>query len=157
MHRWCGIRANAKTITPMALAAMFKSVVRVPDLVVPGRREPEMRPAPGEGDTVWTRWRFSDDPHTMSTAKDGVELQPCGSKHMKRGYYSLSLTHSRDTRGCEGQAGIIKLSCCCLSAQRGEIEWRKRRQTNIKPQRASFQTNMNWIFLITKRIRILYK
>lgn len=52
MHQWWGVRANAKTITPMAPVAMSKSVVHVPDLVVPGGREMEARPAPGEGDTV---------------------------------------------------------------------------------------------------------
>lgn len=36
MHWWQGIRASAKTITPVAPAATFKSIVSVPDLVVPG-------------------------------------------------------------------------------------------------------------------------
>lgn len=51
--------------------------------------ELEMRPAFG-----WRRhslrcWRFSDDTHTMSTARQGAELQPHGWKHMKHGYYRI--------------------------------------------------------------------
>lgn len=114
MHRSWGARADANTITPMAEAAMFKSIVCVPDLVVPGGREAAMRPAPGEGDTVW---RFSDDPHRMLTAKDGAELQPRSSKHTRRGYFRAR-SACRE-RGCGGRGGIIKLSCC-LSALRGE-------------------------------------
>lgn len=90
-HRWRSIHANANTIMPTAPAATFKSrVVLVPDPVVPGGRETETRPGLGEGDTVWACWRFSDDLHTMLTAKDGVELEPRGCKHVKHGYYKVS-------------------------------------------------------------------
>lgn len=74
--------------------------------------EQEMKPAFG-----WRRhslrcWRFSDDTHTMSTARRGAELQPHGWKHMKQGNYRIEACLTERKRTVYGQAGIIKLCCC---------------------------------------------
>lgn len=83
--------------------------------------ELEMRPAFG-----WRRhslrcWRFSDDTHTMSTARQGAELQPHGWKHMKHGYYSIEACLTERERTVYGPAGIIKL-CCCSGQKK---DWRE--------------------------------
>lgn len=91
-HQWK--HAGASVPMPRQLCRWrLQRVLWIPALVVPGGREagrePETGPAPGEGDTVWACWRFSDDP-PYCCSMDGGKLQPCGPKHIKL-FYSLSL------------------------------------------------------------------
>lgn len=143
----------------MAPAAIFKSIVRIPDLVVPGRRQTETRPAPGEGDTVWARWRFSDDPHTMSTAKDGVELQPHGSKHMTLGYCRVSAWLTQGKTAVEVKQGSLNLASAAYLPGKDRLRGEKEKNES-KQQKASenyllwsgvqFQTRRNRIFKIIR-------
>lgn len=135
-HRWRRIHANANTIMPMAPAATFKSrVVLVPDPVEPGGREMETRPALGEGDTVGACWRFSDDPHTLLTAKDGVELEPHGCKHMKHGYYKVSVWLTRGRGAMEAKQRSLNLAAAAYpprTAPEWEVKGRKWNQNRKK-------------------------
>ena len=148
---WWGIQASAEIITPMVPAAMFKSAVELPDLVVPGGRVMETRPAPGEGDTVWACWSFSDDP--LQCRQPGMEggMQPCGSKHMKWGYYKVSAGLAQGKGAVEVKQGSL-LSCSCLFTQNMAREERakggKNKHAVSEPNvwcRVPFQTNMNWL------------
>ena len=71
----------------------------------------------------------------MSTAKDGVELQPHGSKHMTLGYYGVSAWLTQGKTAVEVKQGSLNLASAAYLPRkdrlRGEKE-KKKMRTNKK-------------------------
>ena len=69
----------------------------------------------------------------MSTAKDGVELQPHGSKHMTLGYYGVSAWLTQGKTAVEVKQGSLNLASAAYLPRkdrlRGEKEKKKWEQT----------------------------
>ena len=66
----------------------------------------------------------------MSTAKDGVELQPHGSKHMTLGYYGVSAWLTQGKTAVEVKQGSLNLASAAYLPRkdrlRGEKEKKKK-------------------------------